>query len=610
MDDKFKIGNTLYLVIIFVLIIGLSLVVINSNYILKFLPKGTVFFANETSQVSRLSKDTIDHFGVEEYLVIYNEKDPSSIRMKDNISHTLAMMKKHVKETTLSNLPPTYNQYKNVIITFESISKLSNLSTLESYTAEGGKVFFAIRPEINNSLQNIYRKLGIYEVGDYINPEGMNLTSNVLIKQKNLEMEKDEISQNSSLQVGLDEKCSIYIKSLDNVPLLWDMPYKKGKFMVFNGTMLETKENRGLISGAISMLNENYIYPILDMKMVFIDDFPAPVPEGINKDLYKEYQRDILSFYRDIWWPDILKSAAKYNIKYTGVVIQTYEDKVTPPFKNSEVQRNTFVQYGRELLKMGGEIGIHGYNHQSLMLDPNSIKDLGYNAWKTQADMEAALNITENYVKKMFPTYEFKTYVPPSNRIDQVGETAVKNAIPSINVLASLYLADDSQYTTVTEFEKKGGYSYLPRITSGYEYTKRKKWEIVNAITSIGVFNHFIHPDDILDIKRSGGKNWTKLEKEYDHILSDVNKNYPWLESKTARDASTKLSNYLDSKVYVKEEKNRIVVSIDRFSNKMSFILRTKHKIGKLKNCTVHKVDDDVYFVEAQKATIEIGLVD
>ncbi|MEH7080113.1 DUF2194 domain-containing protein, partial [Bacillus velezensis] len=84
----------------------------------------------------------------------------------------------------------------------------------------------------------------------------------------------------------------------------------------------------------------------------------------------------------------------------------------------------------------------------------------------------------------------------------------------------------------------------------------------------------------------------------------------PWLESKTARDASTKLSNYLDSEVYIKEEKDRIVVSIDRFSNKMSFILRTKHKIGKLKNCTVHKVDDDIYFVEAQKATIEIGLVD
>lgn len=610
MDDKFKIGNTLYLVIIFVLIIGLSVGIINSNYILKFLPKGTAFFANETSQVSRLSKDTIDHFEVEEYLVIYNEKDPSSIRMKDNISHTLAMMKKRVKETTLSNLPPSYNQYKNVIITFESISKLSNLNTLESYTAEGGKVFFAIRPEKNNSLQNLYRKLGIYEVGDYINPAGMKLTSNVLIKQKNLEMNKDEVSLNSSLQVGLDDLCTVYIKSLDKVPLLWDMPYKKGKFMVFNGTMLETKENRGLISGAISMLNEDYIYPIMDMKIVFIDDFPAPVPEGINKDLYKEYQRDIPSFYRDIWWPDILKSAAKYNVKYTGVVIQTYEDKVTPPFKSSEVQRNTFVQFGRELLKMGGEIGIHGYNHQSLMLDPNSVKDLGYNAWKTQADMEAALNITENYVKKMFPTYEFKTYVPPSNRIDEVGETAVKNAIPSIDVLASLYLSDDSQYTTVTEFEKNDRYTYLPRITSGYEYTKQKKWAIANAVTSIGVFNHFIHPDDILDIERSSGKKWTKLEKEYDHILRDVNKNYPWLESKTARDASAQLSNYLDSEVYIKEENNRMVVSIDRFSNKMSFILRTKHKIGKLKNCTVHKVDDDVYFVEAQKATIEIGLVD
>ncbi|MGG3887670.1 DUF2194 domain-containing protein [Metabacillus fastidiosus] len=609
MNIKFRLGKTVYLIIIFVLIIGLLLSVLNSNYMLSFLPNGGILdIHTDEENVKKLTEETIRNLETEEYLLIYNDKNSYSVFLKDNIIRTLDYMKKETDVVTLDNVPVSFDKYKNIIIAFEEIGQLNHLSVLEAYVAEGGKVFFAIRPEINGSLENLYRKLGIYEIGEFINPDGMELTSNVLVKSDHLVMKKEEIAENSSLSVGLEDRCTIYAKSIDQIPLLWDVSYREGKFMVFNGSILGTKENRGLISGALSMLNETYIYPVMNMKITYIDDFPAPVPEGRNEQIYDEYQRDIPSFYRDIWWPDMLKMAAKYDVKYTGLVIQTYDDKITPPYKTKEQQRNNFIQYGRELLKMGGEIGIHGYNHQSLTVNTKAVKDLGYNAWKNQKDMEGALNTTEDYMKELFPNYDMKTYVPPSNRIDEVGKAALHNAIPSINTISSLYLTDDIEYTTVQEFEKAGVFLHLPRITSGYHYTNKMEWIIANGVTSLGVFSHFIHPDDVLDEQRSSNKKWSELGKEYDQLLHHTYTNYPWLQSMVAKEASNKLANYLAADIYIKEKDNRVFITIDRFAGEMNFLFRTKKKIADIENCEIQKIDKDVYLVKAEQETIEIGL--
>jgi hypothetical protein len=608
MNEKFRLGKTIYIVIGLVFVFGILIAGVNSHYLLKYLPKGKV--VEKEQIITKLSNQAVKDFKNEEYLLIYNDENPGSVGIKDNIIATLNYMKKNVTTVTQSNLPPSFDDYQYVIIAYEEIRNLASLDLLESYMEKGGMVLFAIRPELNGSLLNFYQKLGISEMGKFVTPDGLRLNSNVLIKQKHLAMKKEEITANSSLSVKLAKNCTIHMESLDQVPLLWEVPYKNGKFMVFNGTMLATKGSRGLIAGALSMLNENYLYPIMNMKVFYMDDFPAPIPKGKNKRIYDEYRRDIPSFYQDIWWPDIQKGAEKYDVKYTALAIQSYDDDVTPPFSVNYQERNTFIQFGRELLKMGGEIGVHGYNHQSLTVDPKIVEDLGYHTWKNQADMEESLNTVENFIHNLFPNYEIKTYVPPSNRIDTLGERAVTNALPTINVLSSLYLPDSEGKAAVHEFAQGDQFIYFPRLTSGYEYTQKKKWFMVNGVTSLGIVSHFIHPDDILDNERSFGKSWGELGQEYDRFLHEVHSDFPWLKSTTANNAGKQLVNYLNAEVFIKDEGDRIAVQIDRFPGEISFILRTNKKMGKLVGCEVQKVDEDVYFVNAKKASIEIGLVD
>ncbi|MGE5703077.1 MAG: DUF2194 domain-containing protein, partial [Clostridia bacterium] len=265
--------------------------------------------------------------------------------------------------------------------------------------------------------------------------------------------------------------------------------------------------------------------------------------------------------------------------------------------------------YGRDLLKLGGELGIHGYNHQSLVLDQAQVDELGYNAWPNQESMKAALKEVTTFIKQSYPKYSVKVYVPPSNVLSEEGRQALKSELPEIKMIASLYAesANNKEYTQ--EFSvAPDGMLEMPRITSGYADTEITDWYIANAMTSIGVFSHFVHPDDILDSGRSKDKTWPVLSKEYRKMMGKVYQNYPWLRSLTASGAGEKLREYVKAEVYLEHKDNRIFGYINNFSQDMYFVLRTKKQITGTKQCDVVNIDEGVYLVYTTSPKFEIGL--
>jgi hypothetical protein len=607
MNNKFKLSKTLYIILFYVFIFGVVLEFTRSEYVLRFHSD-----IKEQSKVNYipLSEKLKSSLKEETYLVVNNPDSPEndSMVINNNVIETLGYMHKKSIETPVRELKNDLHKYSGVIITFEEINLIPNLTQLETYVEEGGSVFFAMRPGLNDALYQLYRKLGMYDIGDFTQAHGIELTSNILINQRGMRIDDDFLS-NSSLAIGLESSSRLHAKSINNIPLLWDVSYGKGRFVVFNGTILGTKDSRGLIAGSISMMKDDFIYPILNMKIANIDDFPAPIPEGYNSFILKEHEMNTESFYRNVWWPFIQDGAEKYDVKYAGFVIQTYNNRIQAPFADeSGQQQENLIKYGRDLLKMGGEIGIHGYNHQSLTTDQEKVRDLGYKAWKSQDDMEAALKESAQYLKEAFPNLEIKSYVPPSNIIDESGLAAIQAAFPSINVMSALYLEDAVDRSYIQEFEDDGRFRNLPRITSGYGYTNNTKWAIANAMTSIGVFSHFIHPDDILDEERASSKSWGQLSQEYNLMLQTVKEDYPWLRSTLPSDAADGLERYTHLSIYTEEINQGLRVYCDNFSGEVSFIYRTNKKITTVKDCKVEKVDEGVYFVKGQKEIFEIGL--
>lgn len=607
MNYKFKLNQTVYIILFFVFTFGVVLELTRSEYVLKYHPDtGKKVVVNIIPLPEKLKAS----LKKDKYLVLSNTNNQDSIDLKGNILQTLSYMKLLGEDKNVTSFPKELDQYSGIIITFEELDLIPDLKAIERYVEEGGSVFFAIRPGINDGLFHIYRKLGLYEVGSFIETNGIELTSNILIKQKGL-LINDETIINSSLSVGLEPKSRVHARSANNIPLLWDVPYQKGRFILFNGSMLSSKVNRGLLVGSISLMKEDFIYPIMNMKLANIDDFPAPVPEGYNQQILKEHDMSTEDFYRKIWWPFIQDGAKKYDVRYAGFIIQNYNDRVQPPFTDKTGEElETLISYGRELLKMGGEIGIHGYNHQSLTTEYERISHLGYNAWESQKDMEESLKELNDYIKRAFPNLKVKSYVPPSNIIDEKGLKAIRSVVPEVNILSSLYLEDKSGHVLVQEYMSDKNFIHLPRITYGYSYSNESKWAIANSLTSIGVFSHFIHPDDILDEERNSSKTWEQISQEYNTMLHDLKKNYPWLRSMLPREAAKWLEQYSNTTIYTERNAGKLRVYCDSYSGETYFIFRTNKQITSMKDCTVKEIDDGVYLVTGHKEIFEIGLME
>lgn len=610
-SNDIPVKKNIYIILIFVAILGITIEATRSQFILQVSSNksgGSGKEADEPKQ-NAISQEEIAKLVRERFLILHDSKDESSMAIARNVEQVLRYMKKEYELADVKQFSKPDPQYMTVIVTIENLDMLANLDAMMEYAHNGGNVFFSRTPEYNDSLYRIYRKLGINSINLPIVTNGIQMTSNLLIKGEDAKIGADAIV-NSSIPVELNRQAKVHAVSADNMPLLWETRYGQGKLMVYNGTNMQSAMNRGLIAGGISLLNPDFMYPIFNMKVMYIDDFPAPFRQGIEPSIYREYRKDIPSFFRDVWWPDMIKLAADYDVTYTGAIINTYNNRVAPPFTDEEgTDSNNLITYGRDLLKMGGELGIHGYNHQSLVTDQETASHYEYKAWPDEASMTESLTYLDNYIKKVFSAYDIQTYVPPSNVLGEEGRRALKKSFPDLRIIASLYAESDSTHEYIQEFSvAEDGIVELPRITSGYSRTDIQDWYITNAITSIGVFSHFVHPDDVLDKERSNNKSWSELVKDFQLMLEELYEQYPWLRSQTASEAATSLESYLQTDVYISHTDKKVTGYMNNFSEDMYYILRTNKKMTSLVNCTVEKIEEGVYLVHATGAKFEIGL--
>jgi hypothetical protein len=550
----------------------------------------------------------------EKYLVLYDSRQTGfygSLKLAKNIGKVLDYMKKPNTLCDVYAFRESYANYDSVVITFENLANCPNLGGLIQFVGQGGGVFIARCPLGNAALSQISGKLGIVGLSNRNEGKGIKILTNILLQGRGKIVDQDFL-YNAFLTVRLSKKCTIHATALNDNPLLWDIDCGKGKFVVFNGTMLDIKTNRGIITGALSLLHADYLYPILNLKVCYIDDFPAPIPQQYIKNVSKGYGRSFAGFYREVWWPDILKTMRRYHIIYNGMVIETYEARRKPPFNNIYSTGTTTLRtYGRELLVNGGEIGIHGYNHQPLAPKGYIKYEVDYRPWESQANMSLSIKETERYFQSVFPNYKLVSYVPPSNILSPMGRKALQVAMPDLKIIASLYVLNNNFPFDCYDQEyeiKDDGIIELPRMTYGYENTEEINWGMINGVSSIGVFSHFIHPDDVSDPYRNNGKDWDRLYQEYDSLQRDVYEKYPWLRSMKVSDAGLSLKKYLNTEISVKRAADHLEVRCNRLSGPIYFILRTAKKAKVPDGCSVRRIDHGVYLLGIDKPNCLIKL--
>ncbi len=461
-----------------------------------------------------------------------------------------------------------------IVIILDEKKAIAEEDNIRTFVNEGGRLFVGLRffhPDLNDVM-------GIEEVNGYHQDDlnGITFTKSFAPIYPDIEDQDGKIP-NNSLDLTLQNDSEVYVKS-QGTPILWYHSYGKGKVAYWNGTMLQGKGARGLLLQSLSLLPPRFVSGRLEMSVFFIDDFPAPFPDGDHENITPTFNTSVGSFFKNIWWPDMKDLQNKYRLKYTHAFIGTYRsDQRLNTEQLIKQNQAKFLFYGRDALQNGDELSLHGYNHQSLVTKNEPIaKDYGYIPWVNQEQMENATTQVMKMHENLFPKYKIKTYVPPSNVINTTGLKALKRSAPSINTISSLYLGGTEQGSFIQEFgyDDNAGYFHLPRVSSGYAPDLYERFSYADALANAGIFSHFIHPDDLLDPYRNKGYRWPDLNVELDRHLNKIYETYPFLKGVTAQEAKKLYRAYSKSEMKIDYQENKIILYGKNLVSPSVFLIR------------------------------------
>ena len=336
-------------------------------------------------------------------------------------------------------------------------------------------------------------------------------------------------------------KIKVYATSVNNpsFPAIFECKVGKGRVINLNSTFEFEKMDRGILFSGMMMGLEGIPYPIANTSTVFLDDFPSPLYDTKMEPIKSEMNLSISDFVKNVWWPDMKELAKKYQMSYTAIPAFDYNVKTDPPFLFSQWDAKKMSSGGRvepisswlmrDCMKTGHELGFHGYNHVSLVK-----RD-----WKKPEFIVTALE----GVQKKWKVSSFGdlpvSYVPPSNFIDQMGLKRLKDGLPSISFMCSLYLGETYDGGN-REFDfdpyHHGMFDY-PRISSGFEIDENSKYNIQSLYLYTGIWNHFVHPDDVyqipspfnksagdFELRNAKGLGWRKTKGKAGGLLGQFDK--------------------------------------------------------------------------------------
>lgn len=507
---------------------------------------------------------------------------------------------------------PDLSAYEKVVVTTENLSALGDdIVTICTWVENGGQFMSTGTFQADAYYRVLAQKAGVVNIDDldYTSAQYLSIADGFMVNA-NDRVFQHEYPIEASMYVALDSYCEIYVKEAKTgVPLIWGRDYGEGKFVITN-QVLTGKQSRGFLCASYSMLGDVCVYPVVNGSVFYLDDFPSPVPSGESQYIEKEYGVTISSFYTNIWWADMLSLQEEYGIVHTGLVIEDYSDQIEGPFKRQE-QTDRFTFFGNMLLNHGGELGFHGYNHMPLVTESYDYGDEydGYVKWPSVDNMKGAITELYDFCSDLFPNARYGVYVPPSNIFSEDGRSALKEAMPDLKVIASVYdTGEDLGYEQ--EFEvAEDGIVEAPRITSGMMITEYQSLSAFSELTFHYVQSHFTHPDDALDVDRGADQGWSAMISAFREYVDYIYTAAPNIRNLSGSGMGEAIREFDMLSVSTERRDSVLYVTLGGFYKEAYLMVRINEgEIGVVTGGTIENVTGDLYLLHATSDEIRIEI--
>nr|WP_232782695.1 DUF2194 domain-containing protein [Bifidobacterium breve] len=389
---------------------------------------------------------------------------------------------------------------------------------------------------------------------------------------------------------------------------MWRNAVESGTAVMCN-IGIYSKVFRGFYASAFSLLGSAMAYPVINSAAFYLDDFPSPVPSGNGKYIKRDYNMSISEFYSHVWWPDLVRLAERYGIRFTGVMIENYgDDTKDDPVRQTD--NTQFEYYGGLLLRQNGEIGYHGYNHQPLVL-PNTHygKEYAYVQWPNRKAIVASLQELIAFQKDVLPAATSSVYVPPSNILSQEARKTIGEDVPQIRAIASTYMPSDSSLPYIQEFGVAAdGVVEAPRIVSGGMVGDTyMRLAAVSELNMHYVSTHFMHPDDLLDEDRGAKEGWETYRKGLEDYLDWLEQSAPSIRMQTGTECAAAVQRFSGLTVSMETTDTSWDLKLGNLTDQGWLMFRASNGTpGNVRGGSLTKLTGNLYLLKATSATVHI----
>lgn len=504
---------------------------------------------------------------------------------------------------------PTLKQYQTMVIAMPNLDPLGeHVLQIMQWVKKGGGVMFAMTPEKTGYLDVIGPQIGIESSAyKYVVTEGITPSKDFMLGGGQTYMFSDPFK--SSLSVTLNDRAQVEaVSSNGRTPLVWRSSVESGTAVMCN-IGIYVKMVRGFYASAFSLLSSAMAYPVINSAAFYLDDFPSPVPSGNGKYIKRDYNMSISEFYSQVWWPDLVRLAERYGIRFTGVMIENYGDDT----KNDPVRQtdNTqFEYYGGLLLRQNGEIGYHGYNHQPLVLpNTNYGNEYTYVQWPNRKAIVDSLNELIAFQKTVLPAATSSVYVPPSNILSSEGRQIIGEDVPQIRAIASMAFPPDSSLEYVQEFGVAAdGVVEAPRIVSGSMVNNSyMRLAAVSELNMHYVSTHFMHPDDLLDEDRGAKEGWETYRKGLEDYLDWLEQSAPSIRMQTGTECAAAVQRFSGLTVSMATSDDSWDLHLGNLIDQGWLMFRANNGTpGRVRGGSLTKLTGNLYLLKATSATVHI----
>ncbi len=511
---------------------------------------------------------------------------------------------------------PDFSAFTEVIVLLSDLTPMGQeIMSLCDWVYNGGDAWFPLTLETNAYSSAISQMIGIDGLSpSYSMVESIYLNEGFMIGGGRAFAIPTPFESSRTVVLS-KQSTTVYASAneADGVPLVWKAVHGEGTFVVDNIGIYD-KAMRGFYAASYSLLSDVCVYPVINASVFYLDDFPSQIPSGNSDYIQRDYHTTIRDFYINIWWPDMLNFADKYGLKYTGLAIESYDNHIDGT-ADAAPDTGTFLNFGNMLLRKGGELGYHGYNHQPLVLSNKDYKDhYDYKTWLSESAMKQAFDNLVSLCDTLFPDTDFALYVPPSNLLSEEGRAFLIKEYPYIKTISGIYFNDaadeDLDFSCVQEFSvEKNGVVDQPRVISGFIMDDFLNIAAVSELNLHFINSHFTHPDDALDPDRGAELGWAEMKRRFENYLSWLYTSAKGLRNLTGTETSAAVQRYAAIAPKTQVSEGSVQITIENFYDEAHLLVRFNTGApDTVRGGALTHITGDLYLLSAEETTVDITL--